>query len=435
MLEDFEVMAAAKALAQGDFTLAWMNVRQVLENFPRHPQALLTAGLAAQATGNHEAAKHLMLEALLRDPANPDAQKGLLKVFLADQEASFALPADPLAGLMTLMTALPELGHIPLALGLALEARGQKDQANGPYLAAARLMAAHGLATTRLSLIELDRSLGSAGPRAPSQAPLEKRIAMSDLGERGRFGNQIVQYLFLLCHSLKHGLIRETPEWLGDRLFQLGGDAALTQPPLPCFREPESGSAPWLAPDGPSLGGRDLAGYFALPTRHYLPWRNAIQKAFAPAPALAGRAQRIKELIASRGRTLVALHLRITQEGHEYSRNEAPLAWYADWLDGIWKDLDAPVLYVASNDQQAVQPGLARFSPLSGTDLGPPLKGAEFIDDFLALSMASHLGLSRSSFSQTASLLAGGLIQAVYPDREQGRLVPVDPWNAPLFLA
>jgi len=49
MLEDFEVMAAAKALAQGDFALAWMNARQVLETFPRHPKALLTAGLASRS--------------------------------------------------------------------------------------------------------------------------------------------------------------------------------------------------------------------------------------------------------------------------------------------------------------------------------------------------------------------------------------------------
>jgi tetratricopeptide (TPR) repeat protein len=434
MIEDIEVMAAQKALAQGDYALAWINVRRVLEDYPRHPLALLTAGQTALATGNGEAARQLLLDALLRAPENPEIQNSLLQAFLTERRQDFILPADPLAGLASLMAALPDHGHIPLALGLALEARGRGPEAIGPYIAAARLMPAHGLPTTRLGLMELDRSLGPTPIRPPSGALTHQRLMMSDLGERGRLGNQLFQYIFLLCHSLIHGLIRETPPWLGDRLFRLAGEAGLGSP-LPCLKEPADFGATWLAEDGASQGGRDINGYFILPPRVYRPWRKEILQALAPAPALLPRLERIKAFIAARGRTLVALHLRITQQGHEPSRHEAPLGWYRDWLHEIWSGLDAPVLYVASNDLAAVLPALAEFAPVCGQDVASPLKGAEFIDDFLTLTQARYLGLSRSSFSQAASLLADNLAQAVYPDREQGRLSPVDPWDAPVFLA
>ncbi|MBF0166519.1 MAG: hypothetical protein HQL45_02715 [Alphaproteobacteria bacterium] len=434
MTSDIPVLAAKKALAQGDYALAWMHVSSFLQECPRHPEALILASQAAWAIGNSEAAVPLQLEALIRSPENGQVQAAVLKAFMTDAKQEFTLPEDPLAGLLTLMHALPHVGQIPLALGRALLARGRMQEAISALKTAVRLMPAHGLPTTLLGLVELGLALGPAPARPQAPASPDRRIAMSDLGERGRFGNQIVQYLFLLCHAKKEGLSLETPDWLGSRLLRLEGDNALGAP-LPLWKEPSTGALPFLEKAGPSLAGRDISGYFNLPPQVYRPWKEEIQAALTPSTQLAPRLHRLQAAVSSRGKTLVALHLRRADQGKESLMPEAPAAWYLDWLKALWPRLDAPVLYLASNRPGETLPDFAAFDPLSERDLSPPLAGAEFIDDFMALSQAQHLALSPSTFSLAAALAARSLKSAAIPDFGAQCLVPVDPWMSPPFIS
>ncbi|MBF0355371.1 MAG: hypothetical protein HQL43_09070 [Alphaproteobacteria bacterium] len=434
MTSDIPVLAAKKALAQGDYALAWMHVSAFLQEWPKHPEALILASQAAWAIGNSEAAVPLQLEALIRSPENRQVQSAILKAFMADTKQEFDLPADPLAGLLTLMHALPDVGQIPLALGKALLAKGRMQEAITSLRTAAKLMPAHGLPVTLLGLLELDLGLGPAPDRPQAPASPDRRIAMSDLGERGRFGNQIIQYLFLLCHAKKEGLSLETPDWLGSRLLRLEGDNALGTP-LPFWKEPSAGALPFLEKAGPSLAGRDISGYFNLPTQIYQPWKAEIQAALTPSARLGPRLHRLQAAVSSRGKTLVALHLRRAERGRETLMPEAPAAWYLDWLKALWPRLDAPVLYLASNKPGETLPDFAAFDPLSERDLAPPLAGADFIDDFLALSQARHLALSPSTFSLAAALAARELESAAIPDFGAQCLVPVDPWKSPPFIS
>lgn len=54
-----------------------------------------------------------------------------------------------------------------------------------------------------------------------SSQPLERTMSMVCLGRHGRWGNTLMQYIFLRAFALKHSLRCETPKWVGSHLFGL----------------------------------------------------------------------------------------------------------------------------------------------------------------------------------------------------------------------
>ena len=49
------------------------------------------------------------------------------------------------------------------------------------------------------------------------------RIAMSSLGNNGRFANQLFQYAYVRLYALRHGLTPAIPAWEGNQFFGLAG--------------------------------------------------------------------------------------------------------------------------------------------------------------------------------------------------------------------
>jgi len=131
------------------------------------------------------------------------------------------------------------------------------------------------------------------------------------------------------------------------------------------------------------------------------------------------------ERLRQRGDTVVAFHIRRTDQGLRFHlpRNE----WYRDWLRGIWPNLTKPVLYVASDDINAVLGDFTEFKPLTVTDIAEPWSGMEWFQDFVVLMHADAVAISQSAFSYCACILNSTGHLFVQPDIERECMVPYSP--------
>jgi hypothetical protein len=269
-------------------------------------------------------------------------------------------------------------------------------------------------------------------PVAPREAAAERpAISMSALGQYGQFGNQLLQYAFLRLYAQEHGLDAQAPDWIGRDLFDR--DDPLPQTPLPMVDEAQADFFGSLARRTPQVyAGTDIKGYFCGAMERWGPRSEAFRALFAPARKLRPLLDRAMDPLRRRGRTLVGVHIRRRDFG--YGRFWiAPERWYAHWLGALLPRLDAPVLYVATDDPQARE-SFAQFSPLGAADLGVSIPGAEFFLDHHVLSQAQHLAISNSSFSFTAALLNEGAAGFARPDPVARALVAFEPWRSPVLV-
>ena len=75
-------------------------------------------------------------------------------------------------------------------------------------------------------------------------------VSMKGLGNQGRFGNQIFQYMFLKNYALKYNLQALVPPWVGDWLFGLRDLPASSSLPPACERRPLGAKGPGSPPEG-----------------------------------------------------------------------------------------------------------------------------------------------------------------------------------------
>ena len=257
-------------------------------------------------------------------------------------------------------------------------------------------------------------------------------VAMSTLGCNGRFANQLFQYAFLHLYAKAHGALLQTPPWIGQPIFGL--DAPPVQAIFPRFEQCQPDSEAWLLSEAATpLLNLDFKGFFQFHSKAYAPYREELLHLFKPVHAL--QYQLFKGLAKARsgGRTLIGLHIRRGDYGYGPFFS-APCAWYREWLMEIWPQMEAPVVFLASDDLEQVKPHFAGFPVLTAKDLGTELAGAEEYLDFYYLTQCDALAISNSSFSFMAAMLNRRIEWAVRPDPEQRKLVSFDPWDAPVIL-
>ena len=314
--------------------------------------------------------------------------------------------------------------------GDAAARAGRTDEAVAIYELAATLGPGHGLAFTRKAIVQFRAAFGEPlAPRASAKAGAA--ISMSALGRYGQFGNQLLQYAFLRLYAQEHGLEAQAPDWIGRDLFDL--DDPLPERELPMLDEAQADFLGSLAGETRQVyAGIDIKGFFCDGMERWGPRSDAFRALFAPGRKLRPLLDQAMDAVRRRGRTLVGLHIR--RRNYGYGRFWiAPERWYADWLSGLWPRLDAPVLYVASDDPQA-RASFSRFAPLGTADLGVSIRGADFFLDHYVLSRAQHLAISNSSFSFTAALLNRGAAGFARPDPLRRALVPFEPWHSQVLV-
>jgi hypothetical protein len=315
--------------------------------------------------------------------------------------------------------ALVQLGQLLLQSGSLEEALGVADRA------AAR-NPGHGIPFSLQAMAALRARFGPPPP--PRPLPAGAAISMRTLGANGRFGNQLLQYAFLKLYARQHGLGAQSYDWAGRDLF--GCDDPFPARDFPVLDESQADLFASLNGQGPVYADQDLSGYFCGHTAHWGGRKAAFRSLFQPRPAVQAWLEPAMAELAARGRTLVALHIRRGDFG-QGKFWIAPADWYARWLTEMWNGLEAPVLYIASDDP-GVSAEFSAFNPVDARDLGAGR--LDFYLDHYVLSRARHLAISNSSFSFTAAMLNEKARSLVRPDPTVQALVPFDPWNAEVLL-
>lgn len=379
------------------------------------------------ALGRHREAEALLLDSLFRPGTDVapaiEHLSGLLirRGALAPARELFNNLMDmPLAGRTYRAECLTALAALDL-------------QENAPDAAAARLARIEGdqgwFFTIR-SLAMLRATLAGQGLRlrrpAPDIRPLP-RITSSSLASRGRFAHNVLEYILLRLYADTHGLVLETPDWVGGAFFTL--DDPPQSGPLPpllfgrnLLNRLVSGGTPM-----PPVLNRDILSPLFL-FDHKESYRERVQSWLRPRPVWAPWLDPAVDRLRAEGATVVALHLRrgdFVPLGYPITDT----SWYVDWLRAMWPRLDRPVLYLASDDLVAVRQDFAEFRPLSRQDVAPDWPGLEYLQDFHVLTQADVVGISAASgFSQLAARLNRRAGIFVEPDMEARRIRPFQPW-------
>ncbi|MFE1602204.1 glycosyltransferase [Methylobacterium sp. ID0610] len=406
-------------MESGDAAGTRRATRRALLLQPDLATGLLHLGRAEARLGAPERAEPWLARADRLAPGRPDIALARAEIRLSGGDAAAA--ASRARRVLLLDPASYEAHALRARVH---EATAQPEAALAAWDRAARCNPAYGEAFTRRAMLRLSARWGAPPVPVRPGAP-GRRLAVGRLGLDGRFGNQILQYGFPRLYAERHGLVLETPSWLGQHLFDRD------DPPLGTTLPRRAGDAAALAADRDgAYAGQDVAGYFCGDPGGWAGERDRFRALFAPGRNLRPLAEAIGRRLS--GGTLVAIHLRRGDYG--WGRFWiAPEAWYRRWLDALWPALDRPVLYIATDAPGLAQQAFAAYRPLTARDLPAGPAGAAFFPDFHALCLADRLATSNSTFSGTAALL-NRRAACWRPDRNLGGLVAYDPWHSPILL-
>jgi Glycosyl transferase family 11 len=288
-------------------------------------------------------------------------------------------------------------------------------------------------------------------------------LTMSSIGKFGRFGNQLFQYAFLRICAEKSGARIECPPWVGQTLFG-HQDAAIARrlpPAIECRGEEASlfDVIPELIPyieklaDAKSsrvssdalnagLANVDLWGFFQFHTRYLKPHQQYLRSLFQPVNSLKLALDDGLKILRAKGKTIVGIHIRrgdyLTQQRAGFTL-VFPTKWYCEWLEGIWLELEDPVLLLCSDDLDGIIADFARFSPVTTSDLGIQLPTAmaelNFYTDFYMLTQCDVVCSSNSNFSFVACMLNQQAKTFVRPHWDfSSRFMVFDPWDSDPLL-
>ena len=192
-------------------------------------------------------------------------------------------------------------------------------------------------------------------------------ITMSELRNEGGFGNQLFRYAYVKFYALRHGLTPAFPEWDGNHLFGLEDEscAHLSFRRLTFNGFDNRHRLLWQENQPPI--DIDLKGYFQDIPACWGKHRPLLRRLFELAPEQQTVIDAWQHDVTRGGqRTLVAIHVR----RGDYRQHQSPEApwfrlvperWYLSWLRTIWPSLSNPLLFVATDEPEAILPVFGEF--------------------------------------------------------------------------
>lgn len=242
-------------------------------------------------------------------------------------------------------------------------------------------------------------------------------IQMKRLGDYGRFGNQIFQYMFLRVYAKRNDFEVHVAPWEGTNLFGLQ-DLRPTRK-LTYVKEKRV----YRAEDSNVIGRKNvnIEGFFQYHTSYYAPDRKFIRQLFTPVYPL--RTKYDEDIKAMKQeKPLIGVHIRMGDYGSErFNKNQyyiTPFGWIESCLDRL-----SGRIFVASDD---IEKAAKNFE---GYDYCHWDKDEHFYKDFYTLTQCDYLLISQSTFSFAASML-GNASKYYRPDIRKGAFVEYDPWDS-----
>lgn len=265
-------------------------------------------------------------------------------------------------------------------------------------------------------------------------------ITISTLEQEGRFANQLFRYSFAKFYALRHGLTAAFPAWEGKQLFGLDDISCegLVLPRLTFGAFSDDDRQLWEGDDPPI--NVDLAGYFQEIPECWRRHRPLLRRLFQLPPERLHAIDAWRHGVTDGGRrALVAIHVRRgdyrnhQRKDHPWFRI-VPEDWYLEWLRTIWPMLCEPLLFVATDEPDAMLPVFQEFEIISPpSDVAQALP--DHVRDFEILRRADYLAICNSSFSRMAAILAPSTQKCFLPSFEAKDFVPYEPWIDPAFWA
>lgn len=240
----------------------------------------------------------------------------------------------------------------------------------------------------------------------------------------GRWGNELVQYMFLRVYAQKYGLSYQCCPWSGQYVF------GLVDPPVANKLPPWDENRPWhihrwtgAPPEGRECTNRDVRGYFQFHTSYYETYRKEVSEWFQCQGSVLDRLQPgISKFLQAK--TRIGLHFRRGDTGRAVYYF-TPSSWYLQWLEEHWSRFDDPILYIATEDSELVNE-FAKYDPLTPKRLGikltenkvpqyqylkqdlhnPTPISMDFLPDWVFLANCTVLLMPNSTFSFTAAMVS-----------------------------
>ena len=259
------------------------------------------------------------------------------------------------------------------------------------------------------------------------------KVTVSNLGTRGRFGNQVFQYMFLRCHAKDRGLAVETPDWIGRYLF--GADDPLLADPSAYTEVRQTGLTLedcHIANATEDFPFADFNGFFQYRTKYYEPHKPFIRSLFAPSEEVRLQLSEAQKAFDALEGPVAGVHIRRGDYGYG-PYFIAPVEWYLDWLDEFGGGRPVSV-YLASDEAEAVRGAFGKHRVVTAADLGADLPRAPYFPDFHFMTQCDALAISNSSFSFAAAMLNEKADVFMRPDLAQRKLIAFDPWDAEPLL-
>ena len=259
------------------------------------------------------------------------------------------------------------------------------------------------------------------------------RITVSTLGQNGRFANQLFQYSYAKLYALRNGLTAAFPAWEGRQLFGLDDPPcvgpALQRLSFAGFTDDDRQL--WEREDPPI--DVDMWGYFQETPACWQHHRPLLRRLFQLPVDQVRAIDAWRDRVTQSGqRTLVAIHLR----RGDYRKSQfdlpffrmVPEQWYLDWLRALWPTLERPLLFVATDEPEAIRPAFREFESVSETFGSPADALPDHVRDFEILRRANHLAICNSSYSRMAAILALPTQNSYVPSFQTQSFSPYEPW-------
>jgi hypothetical protein len=224
------------------------------------------------------------------------------------------------------------------------------------------------------------------------------------------------------------------PAWQGRELFNLDDPncAGLALPQLSFQGFTDDDRALWEKDDPPI--DVDLWGYFQEIPGCWQRHRPLLRRMFQLSVEHQNAIDAWHADVTHCGRrTLVAVHVRRGDYRNLQLKDApwfrlAPEDWYLAWLRAIWPTLGDPLLFVATDEPEAILPAFREFETISATfsTTAPPLP--DHVRDFEILRRADYLAICNSSFSRMAAILARSSQRCFLPSFQMQGFIPYEPW-------